>query len=48
MKNASIVYCGDPVLADYSEYGFKGIAPKPFNAQSLGQVLEKVLQGSNS
>jgi PAS domain S-box-containing protein len=41
-------YSGDPVLADYSEYGFKGIAPKPFNAQSLGQVLEKVLQGSNS
>ncbi|MFH2011918.1 MAG: ATP-binding protein [Pseudomonadota bacterium] len=36
-------YSDDPVLANFKEYGFKGIMPKPFEARSLGKVLHEVL-----
>ncbi len=38
-------YSDDPVLANFQEYGFKGMIPKPFEARSLGKVLHEVLQG---
>ncbi|MCJ7773707.1 MAG: ATP-binding protein, partial [Desulfobacterales bacterium] len=38
-------YSDDPVLANFQEYGFKGMMPKPFESQSLGKVLHEVLKG---
>ena len=36
-------YSDDPVLANFQEYSFKGMMPKPFNSQSLSKVLHEVL-----
>jgi CheY-like chemotaxis protein len=44
----AIVYSGyseDPVLANFQEYGFKGMMPKPFESLSLGKELHEVLKG---
>ncbi|MFC1839844.1 PAS domain S-box protein, partial [Thermodesulfobacteriota bacterium] len=38
-------YSDDPVLANFQEYGFKSMMPKPFESQSLSQVLYEVLKG---
>jgi PAS domain S-box-containing protein len=38
-------YSEDPVLANFHEYGFKGMMPKPFAALSLSKVLHDVLKG---
>jgi PAS domain S-box-containing protein len=38
-------YSEDPVLANFQEYGFKGMMPKPFEALSLSKVLHDVLKG---
>ena len=38
-------YSDDPVLANFQEYGFKGMMPKPFDSRSLGKVLHEVLKG---
>ncbi|MCF8146748.1 MAG: PAS domain S-box protein [Deltaproteobacteria bacterium] len=38
-------YSDDPVLANFREYGFKGMIPKPFDLLSLGTVLHEVLLG---
>jgi len=38
-------YSDDPVLANFQEYGFKGMMPKPFESMSLSKVLHEVLQG---
>ena len=38
-------YSDDPVLANFQEYGFKGMMPKPFESLSLGKVLHEVLKG---
>ncbi|GEM_PF-1469432 len=38
-------YAGDPVLANYADYGFKGIAAKPYTQSELREVLARVLQG---
>ena len=38
-------YSDDPVLANFQEYGFKGMMPKPFEYRSLGKVLQEVLKG---
>ncbi len=38
-------YSDDPVLANFQEYGFKGMMTKPFEPLSLGKVLHDVLQG---
>ncbi|MDQ1331607.1 MAG: two-component system, cell cycle sensor histidine kinase and response regulator CckA, partial [Thermodesulfobacteriota bacterium] len=40
-------YSDDPVMANYREYGFKGIMPKPFDLQALGRVLNEVLKAEN-
>ena len=37
-------YSDDPVLENFKKYGFKGMMPKPFESQSLGKVLQKVLK----
>ncbi len=38
-------YSDDPVLANFQEYGLKGVIPKPFESRSLGKVLNEVLKG---
>ena len=38
-------YSEDPVLANYQNYGFKGVMPKPFESHSLGKVLHEALRG---
>ena len=42
----SIVYSGysnDPILANYNEYGFKGVLHKPFVIEEINEVLKEVL-----
>ena len=38
-------YSDDPVLANFKDYGFKGMIPKPFESRSLSKVLHDVLKG---
>jgi CheY-like chemotaxis protein len=38
-------YSNDPVLANFEEYGFKGMMAKPFELRTLGKVLHEVLTG---
>ncbi|MCX7003410.1 MAG: ATP-binding protein [bacterium] len=37
-------YAEDPVMANYADYGFKGIAAKPYTKKELWEVLARVLQ----
>jgi len=37
-------YANDPVMANYSEYGFSGIAAKPYTKKNLMKVLNQVLE----
>ncbi|MFH2044177.1 MAG: PAS domain S-box protein [Pseudomonadota bacterium] len=41
-------YSVDPVLANFKEYGFKGVFPKPFETQLLSKVLHEVLKEENN
>ena len=36
-------YSLDPVMANYCEYGFKGVIPKPYRMEDLSRVLREVL-----
>jgi PAS domain S-box-containing protein len=36
-------YCNDPILAHYREYGFSGVVVKPYNTETLGKVLNELL-----
>ncbi len=40
-------YSDDPIMANYSEYGFKGTMAKPYNLQSLSSKLHELLAGAN-
>ena len=35
-------YANDPIMANFSKYGFKGVATKPYDMESLGEVLRKL------
>lgn len=35
-------YCNDPVLANYTEYGFFAMLAKPFKVENFSEVLEKI------
>ncbi|MFH0996309.1 MAG: PAS domain S-box protein [Pseudomonadota bacterium] len=37
-------YADDPVMANYADYGFKGIAAKPYTLRMLQEVLGQVLK----
>ena len=37
-------YANDPIMADYSKYGFSGVVPKPYKNQDLGKVVQDILQ----
>ena len=36
-------YSGDPVMANFREYGFAGVVPKPFRVNDLAKVLQEAL-----
>ena len=36
-------YANDPIMANFSEYGFCGVAPKPFSLQELSELLQMIL-----
>lgn len=36
-------YCNDPILSHYRDYGFSGIAGKPYSLDELGSVLHDLL-----
>ncbi len=36
-------YATDPVMADYTEYGFKGRVAKPYLFADLEKVIQQVL-----
>ncbi|MBU1053993.1 MAG: response regulator [Proteobacteria bacterium] len=40
-------YSVNPVLANFKEYGFKGVLPKPFETVLLSKVLHEVLKKGN-
>jgi PAS domain S-box-containing protein len=37
-------YSNDPILANHSEYGFRGVVMKPYDIVELGNALHQVLQ----
>ncbi|MEN6448598.1 MAG: response regulator [Syntrophaceae bacterium] len=36
-------YSNDPVMSNYTEYGFKGVVNKPFKIEDLAKALDQVL-----
>jgi DNA-binding NarL/FixJ family response regulator len=36
-------YADDPIMARYQDYGFKGVAIKPYTLEELGNTLDRVL-----
>ena len=36
-------YSGDPVIANYRQYGFSGVVPKPFDAEGLARELKRLI-----
>ena len=36
-------YSNDPVMADFREYGFKGVIAKPYEIRELSQVIHKAM-----
>ena len=36
-------YSNDPIMSNFSEYGFKGVIAKPYKIMELSKVLHKVL-----
>jgi len=38
-------YSNDPILADYTRYGFSGMIIKPYKATTIGNVVQQVLSG---
>ncbi|NLB18361.1 MAG: PAS domain S-box protein [Syntrophomonadaceae bacterium] len=41
-------YSTNPIIAEYSRWGFKGFVTKPFGIDNLSQVLDKVLRNNGS
>jgi signal transduction histidine kinase/ActR/RegA family two-component response regulator len=37
-------YANDPIMADYANFGFSGMVPKPYKIQDLSKVVYDVLQ----
>jgi len=38
-------YSNDPIMAQFSEYGFKGVAAKPYTIKILSQAVHDVMHG---
>lgn len=39
-------YSNDPIMADFREYGFRGVIAKPYTTEVLSRAIYKVLKGS--
>lgn len=39
-------YSNDPIMSKHEEYGFKGVAIKPFKIEDLSRTLQEVINGS--
>lgn len=37
-------YADDPITANYTDHGFKGVASKPYSMNQLSEVLEQVTE----
>ena len=35
-------FSNDPIMADFKEYGFKGVVAKPYKLKELSEVVHKV------
>ncbi len=40
-------YSDDPIMANYKDYGFCGIVPKPYTKEQLSEVLSKIFDKKN-
>ena len=40
-------YSNDKVMANFKEYGFKGVVNKPYEIYELDEALQKVIKGAN-
>ncbi|HEX9830720.1 MAG TPA: response regulator, partial [Thermodesulfobacteriota bacterium] len=38
-------YSNDPVMTEFSEYGFSGVVAKPYKIDELSEALHKVIKG---
>ena len=36
-------YSDDPIMANYQEYGFKGVITKPYRITKLSEILNEVI-----
>jgi len=36
-------YYSDPVMANFRDYGFDGVVPKPYQIEELGRVVKEVM-----
>ena len=41
-------YCDDPVMTDFTKYGFSGVVSKPYTVNELGETLNKILEQSKT
>ncbi len=41
-------YSRDPVMADFRDYGFKGVLKKPYSMEELSQVVDKIIRSEES
>jgi PAS domain S-box-containing protein len=41
-------YSKDPVMAEYKQYGFRGVIAKPFRIKDLSEVVHRVINGPAS
>ncbi|MGQ9610145.1 MAG: hybrid sensor histidine kinase/response regulator [bacterium] len=40
-------YSNDPVMANYKDYGFIGVIPKPYQIRDLGKIINEVIEKKN-
>ncbi len=40
-------YYNDPVMADYAQYGFRGVITKPYNIEELSSVIKSAINGTS-
>jgi two-component system cell cycle sensor histidine kinase/response regulator CckA len=37
-------YFNDPIMADYKEWGFKGVIPKPYGVKELSETIANIIR----